>query len=206
MKTKKFRITLLEESLGMSPANPTIHQDYIASKAPDAASREEEIAALGVEEVVEKTMTVFPRTEDGLPFLWDYQMKGLFKDCCGMLSRASGTKSSGLKAYRKIIDGLVFVFPRKIPFILPAGGTIGECERPLRANTAQGERVALAHSETVPAGTTLEFFVNWYPLKNDVKGRRLEEAIHEWLEYGSMRGLGQWRNSGKGRYVFEEID
>ena len=35
-------------------------------------------------------MTVFPRTEDGRPFLYDYQIKGFFKDACGCLSRVAG--------------------------------------------------------------------------------------------------------------------
>nr|DAT50795.1 MAG TPA: hypothetical protein [Caudoviricetes sp.] len=32
-----------------------------------------------------------------------------------------------------------------------------ECQRPLRAQTAQGERVSLANSEEIPAGSTCEF-------------------------------------------------
>ena len=24
----------------------------------------------------------------------------------------------------------------------------------------------------------------------------------EWLDYGQLRGLGQWRNSGKGRFRY----
>ena len=30
--------------------------------------------------------------------------------------------------------------------------------------------------------------------------------VREWLDYGMYRGLGQWRNSGKGRMVWEELD
>jgi hypothetical protein len=29
--------------------------------------------------------------------------------------------------------------------------------------------------------------------------------VRECLDYGTKRGLGQWRNSGKGRYTWEEI-
>ena len=39
----KVRIILNEEMLGMSPSSPDIYRDFIASKAPEAASREEEI-------------------------------------------------------------------------------------------------------------------------------------------------------------------
>ena len=30
-------------------------------------------------------------------------------------------------------------------------------------------------------------------------------VLQEWLNYGRLRGLGQWRNSGKGRYTFEQL-
>lgn len=201
MNVLKVKIVLEEEMLGMGSSDPDLHETYIASKAPDAPTREEEIEALGVDEVVAKGKTVFPRDDDGCPILWDYQIKGMFKDSCGMLSRAAGTKSSQLKAYKKIIDGLIFPKPRRIRLVLPKGASIGECQRPLRAQTAQGERVALAHSETVPAGTKIEFEVAYLPLKESKVG--LDEVIKEWLEYGSLRGLGQWRNSGKGRYSVE---
>lgn len=209
MKTEKMkiRITFLEESLGTSSSNPDIHREFIASKSEDALKIEEEVKALSVDGVVDKAMTVFPR-KDGCPAVWDYQIKGYFKSCCGMLARAKGTLSSGLTAYKKIIDGLIFVSPRLIKLNLPAGGVVGECQRPLRAQTAQGERVALAHSETVPAGTTLEFEVRWFVLKGAKKkgSPDLAKCIREWLDYGVLRGFSQWTNSGKGRFEWEELE
>lgn len=196
MKAIKVKITLLEEMLGTASANPEIHEEFIASKAPDAQSREEEIAALGVEAVVEKGKTIFPKLEDGTPFIWDYQIKGFFKDACGMLRRVSDSKSKGLTAYKQVIDGLIFPAPRKIP--IHVNGEIGECQRPLRAQTMQGERVALANSETVPAGSWFEFEIQ---LLNPAH----EGVVREWLDYMTLRGFGQWRNSGKGRATWEEI-
>jgi hypothetical protein len=32
------------------------------------------------------------------------------------------------------------------------------------------------------------------------------DLIREWLDYGELHGLGQWRNSGKGSFVWEELD
>lgn len=196
MKTIKVKIAYTEELLGTANANPEIHREFIASNAPDAPSREEEIEAIGVDAVVDKSMTVFPKDDDGCPFTWDYQWKGFFKESCSMLRRVDKTKSKALKAYKKEIDGLVFVSPRKIPLVLPEGESIGNCQRPLRAQTMQGERVALANSETVPAGTTQEFEILLY--KDD-----LEPAVMEWLDYGRVHGTGQWRNSGKGRFEYE---
>lgn len=199
----KVRITFSEEALGLSPSNPDIYREFVADNAPDAPSIEEEVEALGVEEVIEKARTVFPRV-DGVPIIWDYQMKGFFKDACGMLFRAAGTKSSQLTAYLKTIDGLVFVYPRTIKLIIPEGGKIGECQRPLRARTMQGDRVALANSETVPIGTSAEFEIEMFELK---KGKvKLVDCIVEWLDYGKKRGFSQWRNSGKGRFTWERLD
>lgn len=205
MTTMTVRITFIESSLGTSPANEQIYRDFIGSKAPDANSLEQEVEALGVDGVAEKGMTVFARTDDGKPMFWDYQIRGFFKDSCAALQRAAkgvknpteGVESAKLKAYKKEIDGLVFVQPRKVPIELSGEMTI--CERPLRASTAQGERVALASSEEIPAGSTLTFRV--VTLRAD-----LMKAVEEWLDYGIFRGLSQWRNSGKGRFYYEVLD
>jgi len=199
-KEMKVRFTLIEEMLGTSSADPDIHRTFIASKAPDAKSLEEEVEALGVDEVEEKAITVFPR-HNGQPFLWDYQIKGYFKDCCSALARVKDTESSKLTAFRKIIDGLIFPTPRRIMLNLPKGAKMGKCPRPLRAKTAQGERVALANSETVPEGTTFDVTIKTLPLK---KGEKvLDKCIKEWLDFGELKGTGQWRNSGKGRFTWE---
>ena len=195
-KEMKVKITLLEPMLGMTASDPKITETYIASKAPDAKKMEEEIEAIGVDGVVEQGKTVFPRDEQGRPFLWDYQIKGFFKDTCGALRRAKGSKSEKIKAFKKEIDGLLFPEPRKI--IINVAGEIGDCQRPLRASTPQGDRVALANSEEIPAGSTLEFTI--------VMLADYREVIREWLDYGRYRGLGQWRNSGKGRFAWEEME
>lgn len=193
----KVRITTIEGMLGTSPANEEIYRDYIGSKAPNAETVEDEVAALGTDAVIEKGMTIFPKDEDGNPFLWDYQIKGFFKDSCAMLARVKGkTLSSGLKAYKKVIDGMIFPAPRKIP--IQFDGDIGICQRPLRAQTMQGERVALSISEEIPAGAVIEFEVTCLDEHH-------LDLVREWLDYGVLRGLGQWRNSGKGRFKWEEI-
>ena len=208
MKTSelKVRLTFFEEVLGTASNNPEIHDEFIASKAPDSPTKneqiKEEIEALGVGEVVEKSMTIFPRmVVDGnsVPFVYDYQIKGFFKDSCKSLRGVKETLSSKLTAYQKEIDGKVFIKERKIPF--QNFGRVGECQRPLRGQTAQGERIALAHSETVQEGSFIEFTI----MVLEAKKCDLLEIVKEWLDYGQLRGLGQWRNSGKGRFTWEEI-
>ena len=192
----RVRLTLIEPLLGTASANPDIHREFIASKNPDAGSIEDEVATIGADAVADKGMTVFARMDDGTPMVWDYQIKGFFKDAAGMLRRVKSSKSSKLKAYKKIIDGLIFVEERRIP--IEFDGELGNCQRPLRAQTAQGERVALAESEMAPAGSTLTFTIT--TLEDG-----LMPAIEEWLRYGRLRGLGQWRNSGMGRFEFEAL-
>lgn len=200
----KVKLTFMEEALGSTPAREDLLREYIASKAPDAASTEEEVAARGVDAVADERMTVFPRLADGRPMYWDYQIKGFLKDAWQMLNRAGkagyagGKACAGVKAYKKVIDGLIFVYPRQIPIELH-GLRMDTCERPLRAATPQGERVSIAKSETVPEGSTLEFEIVCLD-------PALEACVVECLNYGEMRGLSQWRNSGKGRFSWEKVE
>lgn len=206
MKKIKVKLTFKEPILGTWPANPNVAREFIASKSPDATTVEDEIAALGADAAADKGMTVFPRDPDGRPIFYDYQIKGFFKDSCGMLSRIGGKTETGKKkavnesgritAYKKTIDGLIFVEPRMIPIVFD--GEIGDCQRPLRAQTAQGERVSLTNSEEIPAGATCEFSIVLLDESH-------EKAVLEWMDYGSLRGIGQWRNSGKGRFDYEIV-
>ncbi len=198
MKELKVRLTFIEELLGTASSDPKIHEEFIASKAPDAKSIKDEVAAVGVEGVVEKSMTVFPKLNDGTPFIYDYQIRGFFKEAYSCLKKVKGTASSNIKAFKKEIDGLIFVEPRKIPLCMHGQG-LGNCQRPLRGSTPQGERVSLANSDTAPAGTEIVFIVKCL-VDEDA------DAVREWLDYGIYKGLGQWRNSGKGRFTVEYID
>ena len=192
----KIRVTLEEGILGTAPQNKEIYTEFIHSKAPDANTLEDEIATMGADEVTEKGTTAFHK-EDGRAFLYDYAIKGFLKSACQALRECGDTESKKLTSYKKKIDLLFFVYPRKIFFENFDG--IGICERPLRAQTMQGERVSLARSEEIPAGATLEFEIR------SLRGAADDKLIREWLDYGKYNGLGQWRNSGKGRFHWEEI-
>jgi len=187
----QIELEFLESILGTWSANPDIVREFISSKGTNADAEVEAIP--DVDEAMQKSTTVFARNDAGEPILYDYQIKGFFKDACGCLSRIPDSKSKQLRAYKKEIDGLVFVTPRHIPLILPAGKPLTYCQRPLRAQTAQGERIALARSEEAAAGARCAFAVTL--LKNSLEG-----VLSEWLSYGKLRGLGQWRNSGHGRF------
>lgn len=205
MESRRIKVTLIDEMLGTNPSVKDIHGRFISSKAPDAETREDELAHLPKEDVIANEMTVFYRDDDGNPAMACYHMYGFFKSACGYLRKVSGSESSKLKAYKKAIDGLIKVYAdssnkanRYISLELPDGEYIGNCQRPLRAQTMQGERVALANSETVPAGTTFECDIV-------VFDPSLWKAIEEWLDYGEFNGLGQWRSSGKGAFTWEYV-
>ena len=115
----KVRITLTEEILGTASANPDVHREFIASKSADADKAEEELRALHADELAEKAKTVFPRSEDGKPLLWDYQMKGFLKDTIGLLLEVTpgqvtvGKTKVTKWTFKRVVDNYVFVWPRR---------------------------------------------------------------------------------------------
>lgn len=190
----KVKVTFTEDVLGMMPNNEAIYDEYIASKAPTKEQMDEEIEDYEAVGDVENQTTVFPRTDDGKPYFYDYQIKGFFKDSCGMLRRYSGSASAKIKAFKKIIDGNIFIEERKIEINTDKPITLKQ--RPLRASTPKGDRVALASSEVIAAGATMEFTIL---LLDD----GLKEVVKEWLNYGRWHGMGQWRNASWGRFTYE---
>mgnify|MGYP003296481541 FL=1 len=205
MKEMRVKLTFVENVLGSSPNNEEIYTEFIGSKSPDAMTLKEEVEALGDDVVAEKGTTVFPRDDDGTPMFWSYQIEGFFKGTCGFLRSIDGTKSSKLKAYKKQIDGRIFVYgdrgeenPTGRKIRINNAFPMGLNQRSLRASTPQGERASLACSEEIPAGAWCEFNIR---ILNDSD----EELVKEWLDFGEWNGIGQWRNAGYGRFVWEEV-
>ena len=193
MEIYHIKLTFLEPILGTVPKDPDIYKSYIADKA---ALNDEELAEelATVERIEEKGWTGFHKL-NGLPVIYNYAIKGFFKDACSMLTRTKDSESGKVRAFKKIIDGLVFIEPRQIYLVLPDNAKIGVLERPLRAQTAQGERITLARSDTCPTGTTMEFTIK-------ILGQVSEKLLREWLDYGGFRGLGQWRNADYGKFEY----
>jgi hypothetical protein len=196
VKTYRVKLTFKQPLLGTVPKDREVYATYIAGKADISdEQREEEMET--VEHLEEKGWTGFHTDEEG-PFVYDYAVKGFFKDACSMLRRVKGNKSAKITAYKKIIDGLIFVDPRCIHLQLPDGEEMALEERPLRAQTAQGERISLVRSDAAPPGTVIEFEVEVLDDKTIT-----EEVLREWFDYGRRRGMGQWRNSGMGAFEYE---
>lgn len=181
------RLTLLEEALGMTPGDPEIYGNWIASKAPEPEVGAEEVGVIEGMDAVEDATTCFPRTEDGVPFCWDYQIKGFFKDACSSLRRVPGTRSSKLTAFKKVIDGTVFVEQRRIPFQLPEGAECGRCERPLRASSFDTSNVT-AMQVMFGGCSSLE--------ELDVSGFNTSKAVKLWSMFKDCSSLKKLDVSG----------
>lgn len=209
------KLTFVNDILGTANSDPDIHERFIASNAPDAPSRKEEIEAIGVEKEIEKGKTVFPRDEEGNPILWTYQIKGFFKSACSAMSKVSDTLSGKITAYKKYVDTQIFVYAdakdrtsKSRQIVIHTDSEVDDLQRPLRAQTMQGERVALANSERIHEGAYVYFDIVLLTAgaKAKVKEEEQKELIREWLNYGEFNGIGQWRNAGYGSFLWEEFD
>ena len=215
-----IKLTFIEECLGMGTPDPETYAAYIAANKPaeQESSEErkdrikEEVDSITKkpeekegedneedEEVEEKTL-VFPKDDDNNPIFFDYQIIGYFKESAKALNRCKGEdfakETTSIKAFKSVINDCFFVFPRKVKINIPEGKEMGSCTRSIRCETAQGPRIALGISETVPEGSTCEFEVL---LLSD----KYRNFLIECLNYGFLRGTGGWRNSGKGKFTYE---
>lgn len=202
MKTYTCTITFTTDLLGTAPTDPEVYNKYIAQKAIEngvAVDIPHEAASLPdrytVAEDMRTGITGFHRTPDGKNALYDYMLKGFLKEACGHMRRDKTSRSAKLKAYKKVIDGQVFPQPRLIPITL--AGPVTLLQRPLRAATPQGDRVALTSSQSIPAGSSMTF--DLVILADSIVPRAL---LTEWLDYGQFIGLGQWRSGGHGRFTY----
>ena len=192
------RITFTDFLLGSAPLDEEIYSTYIAGKAPANGLNGSVQTELELTEEADiKGRTGFLRDEKGQPLLMNYVIKGFLKESWQANRQRPGALSFAMKAGKSKIDDLLFVNPRHIVLRLPPGGKESINERPLRAETARGPRVALAASEQMPAGT-------WFDIKIAVLAPQIitQELLSEWLDYGQWLGIGQWRSGQYGTFRY----
>lgn len=201
----KLKLTFTSPLLGSSPSSPTVYTDYIAAKAEgamngDAAEEVNTLRKRTAREEEDETVkrTVFHRDELGRPCIYNYVLKGFFKAACSASKNRDDIKpvSGSLRNHKTHINNLVVVKPRLLTIRLVKPTAV--LERPLRAETAQGPRVALAASEVVEAGASIECQV--IILSDKMIS---EEMLREWLSFGEFQGLGQWRSGDWGQFTYE---
>ena len=221
MNKMRVKLTFVEDVLGSTNNNPEVFEEFHAPKAPPENVKEERAAILGDQptaveegkEVVEKMTTVFPRNADGSRFCFDYQIRGLFKEGLGVACELDEEVVKCLSKWsaKATVDQMLFVEERRVPFISADGKPITAVkmlERPLRAQTMRGERICLARSEVIPAGSSITFTVAWFDNQNKKSKKIITEDQLVWvLNYGRLKGFGQWRGSGGfGRFTWERLD
>lgn len=195
IETKSFllKCTFTEPVLGSQPTID-VASEFLIKRAGLDELPPDEMETLP--EVLERGTTVFHK-RNGKYLLMDYQFKGFLKEAGRTFNGLNG-----VKALRSKIDMYVFIEPREIKLHIPEGIEVAYLERPLRAETAQGPRVTLARSEMLAEGTWFEVYMDLFPCAIT------EEMLRDLLDYGSRKGLGQWRNGGYGRFVYkmEKVD
>jgi len=216
-EVRTYRLTGITPMLGSNPANPKIHSEFVAAKAESIEKALQETAMLPNEEEIKakleeklaqvKTMglTVFLRDgDDGHLVIGNHVIKGLFKAALLALKDQLSIGSPKSK-----IDNYVFIQPTYLP-IMRDGKPITEpdCynERSLRAETMQGPRVSLASSEQINTQWTVEVEIRLVENSGTAKSKPVTfETIETLLDYGALKGLGQWRNAGNGSFTWERI-
>lgn len=204
IETRSYRLTGTSYLLGGQPADPEIRTQFIASKAPTPERGELENDMLP-DNIDEKGLTVFFRRDvDDALSLMDYMIVGFLKESMGALAAQLGIRMTSSK-----VGTYVFVEPSVIPILhndTPIYTPDRILERPLRAMTMQGPRVALAGSELIEAPWQIEIRIKLVENAGTPKSKPVTfDAIEEALDYGALKGLGQWRNGGKGRFTWERI-
>lgn len=208
-KEKKFRLEGTMPLLGSTALDKEIYSKYIATKAKNY---EEADRAKADAEDVEGSSTEFSDKitgfykEDGCIVLKGYQVKGFLKSAAKSLR-----DQLGITSYLSKIDNYVFVMERNIPvFNQETGERIttpdGFLERPLRGQTAQGERIALAKSEMIKSPWYIDVTIRVLDNKSTAKSIAVDmDFVRDLLSYGELKGLLQWRNAGYGSFTFKEL-
>ena len=205
---QKFKLTGISPILGSIAMDKKVFTEYLATKGKTPEEKEKALQDVDnvpeTPEDAENKATGFYRDENGNFILKEYQVKGFLKEAARVLK-----DQLGLVAPVSKIDNFVFIRETNLIIHTATGGTVTEADtildRPLRAMTAQGPRVALAYSEMV-SDWNIEFTLR--VLQNDGSKKSAAmtmDTIEELLDYGFLKGLLQWRNGGYGKFIFEKI-
>lgn len=201
---RTYRLHGMTRILGAQAANPKVHSEFIAAKAAKQEKGEKQTAMLPEENLETKGLTVFLR-DDGVLCLADYVIKGFLKEALGVIKSQVKIGSPATK-----VDNLILVEPEYLHFTRN-GKPVTEAdeifERPLRAMTMQGPRVSVSASEIIRPDWELEFTLTLVDNEMTAKSVALTwNVIEEALNYGAIKGLGQWRNGRNGRFTWETVE
>ena len=206
---KRFRLIGITPLLGSIAMNKEEYKKYIASNAvTDDEKRHtnedaENVVDVNIDDEI-KVTGFYRDTVDGSLILKGYQIKGFFKEAVRALK-----DQIGIKNYISKVDNLVFIVEHDLP-IMRDGNRIFSpdsiLDRPLRAQTAQGQRVALAYSEQVVDPWYVDLTIRVLENNATAGSKPMSmEVIEDLLSYGELKGLLQWRNAGYGSFKYKEL-
>lgn len=228
----EVRLQLISPILGMQPSD-SVAADWVRARSIERKAHElvkvqgmkAGEAKLEAEKLVNETMdldmepveeaesalkvTVFHRDSIGC-HLYDYQIKGFFKEAASRLDLKVRGKTAAAAAGGRFVAGGLWVYPidrrhdRRIYF-LRDGEPITEPDtvedRIKRIRTPRGvDQTTIAVSEVIQPPAQLRFQVAL------LKDQRLtRQHVEEMLAYMRFSGLGQWRTGGWGRATAEMV-
>lgn len=210
-------VEFMETLLGTVPKDPELVARYLAEKVrkrKDLTDQEKEelikeecaTAFEQMKQEEQKGYTGFYKDEDGY-WTYNYWILGFMKSAYQALMETGDLEK--LPVWRTRLNRFIHIKERRLHFIR-AEGEEAEKEtdwvlevltRPLRAKTPQGERVALARSDVLPAGTRLKWTFELLP-NPKITTNDLRIA----LEFGLYEGMGQWRSGGYGTFKVVEFN
>jgi hypothetical protein len=191
----ELKITLTERMLGTIPRDREVLAQHVMDQKE---AKGDEIPPRTPEDQEQRAWTTFYVDENELPVLFDYQLKGFLKEAANDIKDVAGPNETKIASLRSHVERSVFILPRMTPLQDTPVGDNQMIERPLRAMTQQGPRVTVVRSDYIEAGQTYTFKL--LVLK---KSKITEEVLLKILSRGQLKGLGQWRNGGYGRFDAE---
>jgi hypothetical protein len=215
MEIYEVQIKFLREILGSLP-NKEVFEKFLAPKALEEGVKKERIAEemdnlpsdeeIGAED---NSMSRFARTEKG-PFIYENVIMGFLKNSGDVLKT-----QLGIAALKSKIEDFVSIAPIKNYFTDANGNIISKVDeltkdRTKSINAKFGEKLSVLGSSEKISHANLKFYIMLIENKaTKQSGAVTGDVIQELLEYGRLKGLGQWRNAGYGSFEvtsFKKID
>lgn len=213
-KDFQVTVTLTTDMLGTIPKNKELYTDFIAGKARESLAKMEAkgipmadgqpaTSAAVAEAIAEETESIKDMEDKGWtgffedsegPYIMNYFVKGFLCESARTLKEIDSVKQMHDKVKR-----YCFITPRRIR-LPPIAGNL---ERPIRAQTPQGPRVALVRSDFIAESGEFTFKMRLLDA-----GKLTAKIMQDVLEYGEYMGFGQWRSGGWGQFLYrmERLD
>ena len=227
------KMWFVQPLLGSAPSDPDLYKRFIASNAPDAPTREEELLTNTVEDVAAKGVNVFlRRTATGKPCVGQHTIKGYFKESMTASRRQEGSVSEKVSGHKTKITGNIVISPTFINLQLPAEYVKTMTDEEFRKDGFGG--AAVVQIPTEGSRFTKHLFQTLdRPLQADtakgkitsiassemapagtaieydmkIEMKDLSNSIIDIIKRGIDHGTGQWRGSGEyGAFVAEIWD